>query len=91
MRNRHAFDIYAFTIDMVPLVFQDYCFAGHIRHQTKHNADHRPKNEKTAHPTCKSKASIDMEMISAQPAAHSMKTEARGASPAVAAPGVDDA
>jgi hypothetical protein len=29
-RNRHAFDTYAFTIDLVPLVLEKSCFAGHI-------------------------------------------------------------
>jgi hypothetical protein len=29
-RNRHAFVTYAFTIDLVPLVLEKSCFAGHI-------------------------------------------------------------
>jgi amino acid permease len=28
-RNKHAFDTYAFTIDLVPLVFEKTCFVGH--------------------------------------------------------------
>jgi hypothetical protein len=28
-RNKHTFDTYAFTIDLVPLVFEKTCFAGH--------------------------------------------------------------
>jgi hypothetical protein len=28
-RIRHAFDTYAFTIDLVPFVFEKICFAGH--------------------------------------------------------------
>ena len=62
-RNKHTFDTYAFTIDIVPLVLQDYYFAGLIleyngiivkmRHQRKRNADPTPKNKKTAHPTTK--------------------------------------
>ena len=29
-RNRHAFDTYAFIIDLVPLVLEKSCFAGDI-------------------------------------------------------------
>jgi hypothetical protein len=29
-RNRHAFDTYVFTIDLVLLVFEKTCFVGHI-------------------------------------------------------------
>jgi hypothetical protein len=29
-RNKHTFDAYAFTIDLVPLVFEKSCFVGHI-------------------------------------------------------------
>jgi hypothetical protein len=29
-RNRHAFDTYAFTIDLVPLILEKSCSAGHI-------------------------------------------------------------
>jgi hypothetical protein len=29
-RNRHAFDTYTSTIDLVPLIFEKTCFAGHI-------------------------------------------------------------
>ena len=64
---------YNLTIDIAPLVLWDYYFVGHIheykgiiikiRHQTKRNEDHTPKNEKTTDPTCKSKASTDMGMI----------------------------
>ena len=28
-RNKHTFDTYAFTIDLVPLVFEKTCFVGH--------------------------------------------------------------
>ena len=64
---------YTFLIDIVPLVLRDYCFVGHIheykgiiikiRHQTKRNADHTPKNKKTTHPMCKSRAGTSMGMI----------------------------
>ena len=29
-RNKHTLDTYAFTIDLVPLVLEKSCFAGHI-------------------------------------------------------------
>jgi hypothetical protein len=29
-RNKHTFDTYAYTIDLVSLVFEKTCFAGHI-------------------------------------------------------------
>ena len=29
-RNKQSFDTYAFTIDLVPLVLEKSCFAGHI-------------------------------------------------------------
>ena len=29
-RNKHAFDTYAFTIDLVPLVLEKSCFTSHI-------------------------------------------------------------
>ena len=29
-RNKQSFDTYAFTIDLVPLVLEKTCFAGHI-------------------------------------------------------------
>jgi len=74
---------YTFTIDIVPLVLRDYCFAGHIHeykgiiikicHQTKCNADHTLKNEKMAHPTCKTRASTDVARTQAYPGAHLLK------------------
>jgi hypothetical protein len=63
-RNKQTYDTYAFTIDIVPLVLQDYYFAGLIleyngiivkmRHQRKRYADPTPKNKKTTHPTTES-------------------------------------
>jgi hypothetical protein len=54
-RNKQSFDTYAFTIDIVPLVLQDYYFAGFIfkyKSKTKqkaqfgkHNAEMRKRNE----------------------------------------------
>jgi hypothetical protein len=59
-RNKQTYDTYAFSIDIVPLVLQDYYFVGLIleysgtivkmRHQRKCNADHTPKNKKTVTP-----------------------------------------
>jgi hypothetical protein len=52
-RNKQTYDTYAFTIDIVLLVLQDYYFAGFIleyngiivemRHQRKRNANLTPK------------------------------------------------
>jgi hypothetical protein len=60
-RNKHTFDTYAFTINIVPLVLQDYYFARlileyngiivKIHLQRKRNADHTPRNQAKTHPT----------------------------------------
>jgi hypothetical protein len=98
MINKQSFDTYAFTIDLVPLVLEKSCFAGHVfeykwkiikRHnQAKCNADSTTKKQAKAHPINISGPSTNMGMIQAHPVAHNMKSVARGASPGRAAPGV---
>jgi len=41
-RNKQTFDTYAFTINLVPLVFEKICFAGHIQKQVE-NEQNIPK------------------------------------------------
>ena len=58
-RNKQSFDTYAFTIDLVPLVFEKTCFIGHkfeYKWKTYQNAQTRKrkadsilKKEKEAH------------------------------------------
>jgi hypothetical protein len=46
-RNKHTFDTYAFTIDLVPLVLKKTCFAGHIfkyKWKTKQKAQFKRRN-----------------------------------------------
>jgi hypothetical protein len=59
-RNRHAFDIYAFTIDLVPLVLEKSCSAGHIQIQVenipkganrRHKVEMHEGNKKRSPPT----------------------------------------
>ena len=89
---------YTFTIDIVPLVFRDYYFAGHIhehkriiikiRHQTKRNVDHTPKNEKMAHPTCKYRMSNGVDTAQAHLATDRKRKVARHANQGVGTPWV---
>ena len=58
-RKKQYFDTYAFTIDIVPLVLEKTCFAGHTfeykwktkqKAQTrKRNVDSTPKSQAKAH------------------------------------------
>jgi hypothetical protein len=49
-RNKHAFDTYAYTIDLVPLVLEKSCFAGYIFkykwkiNKTKQKGTNRKRN-----------------------------------------------
>ena len=71
--NKQTFDTNAFTIDIVPLVLEDTCFAGHTfeykwktrqKEQFKKcNADPISTKRKRAHPTYKFGPSTDMGMI----------------------------
>ena len=72
-RNKQSFDTYAFTINIVLLVLQDYYFAGlileyngiivEIHHQRKRNADHTPRSQAKAHPTAKFGPGTDVEEV----------------------------
>ena len=46
-RNKQTFDTYAFNVDIVPLVLEEICFAGHTfeyKWKTKKKAQFRKRN-----------------------------------------------
>ena len=66
-RNKHTFDTYAYTIDVVPLVLEKTCFVGHTfkykwkiskrRKTRKRNAYFTTRNHAKAHLRAKSRPS----------------------------------
>jgi hypothetical protein len=69
-RNKQSFDIYAFTIDIVPLVLEKSCFVGQVfeykwkiskrRKIKKRNADSTTRSQAKAHLRAKSRPSTTM-------------------------------
>ena len=69
-RNKQIYDTYAFTIDIVPLVLQDFYFAGLIleyngiivkmRNLESVKAESAQKNEEKAHVPCNSRLTTDV-------------------------------
>ena len=89
-RNKHTFDTYACTIDLVPLVLEKTCFVGQIfeykwklskrRKTRKHNADSTTRNQAKAHLHAKTRPDTTRGGTQAQPTAHQSKVVASGAS-----------
>ena len=75
-RNKQTFDTYAYTIDLVPLILEKTCFAGHIHEihgnygqsaQTrKRKVDSIKPQQAKAHSTAKSRPSTKMDTTQAQ-------------------------
>ena len=86
-RLKQTFDTYAYTIDLVPLVLEKTCFAGHIHEihgnygqsaQTrKRKADPKVKKQAKAHPPDSSEPQTTKGAILVQPAAHLAKAVVR--------------
>ena len=97
-RNKQTFGTYTFTINLVPLVLEETCFAGHTfeyKWKTKQKAQSRKCNaEMRKGNTCKGPSNHQIWAEhrhgrgQAQPPAHSAKAVPRRAGPGVAAPGV---
>jgi hypothetical protein len=89
MRNKQTYSTYAFNIDIVPLVLEESCFAGHIfefkwktRQKTKlrkRKVDLAQRNQEKVHSTEETRPSIIEEGAQAQPPAHLAKAVARRA------------
>ena len=89
---------HAYTIDLVPVVLEKTCFAGHTsgepskrRNQAKHKADSGnqiSKKEKKAHLNAKYGPSTDVAMAQAHPGTNHAKAVARRTHPGTGAPRV---
>ena len=66
-RNKQSFDTYAFTVNIVLLVLQDYYFTGLILEykgiivKVRHTSKRKAKKEKKAHPNANSRPSTGVD------------------------------